>query len=84
MASALKEAAQQATSVVGSLGGLEAMAGPALRDAGGLAGDLLADRRARKDFHKAREVNALVLLTMSFYRLLLLVIFHRDCFSSWM
>ena len=57
VASALREAASQATSVVGgALGGLNAMAGPALRDAGGLAGDMLADCRARKKGHYAREV----------------------------
>ena len=39
-----------------ALGALDAVAGPALKGAGGLAGDVLADRRARKEPFKAREV----------------------------
>ena len=58
VASALKEASKNASSVVGgALGSLAAVAGPAMHDAGGLAGDLLADHRARKEPFKAREVS---------------------------
>ena len=55
MASALQEASRQAVSVAGALGSLAA-AGPAMHEAGGLAADLLADRRARRQPFKAREV----------------------------
>ena len=56
MASALQEASKQAASVAGALGSL-AVAGPAMHEAGGLAADLLADHRARKEPFKAREVS---------------------------
>ena len=56
MASALQEASRQAVSVAGALGSLAAAAGPAMHEAGGLAADLLADRRARRQPFKAREV----------------------------
>lgn len=58
VASALKEASKNASSVVGgALESLAAAAGPAMHEAGGLAGDLLADHRARKEPFKAREVS---------------------------
>ena len=67
MASALKEASKQAVSVLGdALGPLAAVAGPAMHEAGGLAGDLLADRRARKEPFKAREVTPHSQITRSF------------------
>lgn len=56
-ASALKEAARQAVTLSDdAFAALDGVAGAAFKSVGGLAGDLIAARRARKEQFKAREV----------------------------